>query len=413
MKSIFIIGAGDRGSGYAAALRKWPERVRIVGVAEPREAYREAFVREYGIPADNVFACWRGAAERERFADAVLICTQDALHADPAVAFARKGYHILLEKPMATTADDCRRIVEAVEVSDVLFAVCHVLRYTPYTHRLKDLIARGRIGDPVSIQHLEPVGYAHQAHSFVRGNWRNEAESTFMLLAKSCHDLDWLSYVMGQPIRRVSSFGSLFHFRPENRPANAAQRCTDCALAGDCLYSAGKVYSEIFNHDIAPAVLRIVNPDTSEEALREALRTGPYGRCVYACDNDVVDHQVVNMEFGNGTSGVFTMTAFTEMHKMRQTRIFGTRGQIVGDGESLDVHDFLTDTTERIAGLADSAAWEGHGGADQNMIDAFVDALESGDQNILLSGPEETLMTHLAVFAAEQARREKQVVEID
>ena len=157
-------------------------------------------------------------------ADAVIICTQDAMHAEPAVAFAKKGYAILLEKPMAPNEADCRRIVEAVKANGILFAVCHVMRYTRYTQMLKQVVDSGAIGEVVSLQHLEPVGYWHQAHSFVRGNWRNEQESSFMLLAKSCHDLDWIRYIMGEPCLSVSSFGALKHFNTSEKPAEAGER---------------------------------------------------------------------------------------------------------------------------------------------------------------------------------------------
>ena len=203
------LGAGHRGRGYSSYALEHPDRAQVVGVAEPQAGRRRRLAEDHRIADRNVLTDWRQAAARERFADAVLICTQDAMHAEPAVAFAAKGYAILLEKPMAPNEADCRRIVAAVEQHQVLFAVAHVMRYTRYTRQLKELLDAGRIGEIISIQHLEPVGYWHQAHSFVRGNWRNEAESSFMLLAKSCHDLDWMRHVMGCKLLRVSSFGSL------------------------------------------------------------------------------------------------------------------------------------------------------------------------------------------------------------
>jgi predicted dehydrogenase len=415
VKTILIVGAGQRGEGYGDAVLKRPALARVTGVAEPRLAYRDLLVARHGIAGDMAFSDWREAASRPRLADAVFICTQDRMHTEPAVAFAKRGYHILLEKPMAPTAAECRRIVSAVKEAGVLFAVCHVLRYTPYTRRLKALIAEGRIGDPVSMDHLEPVGYAHQAHSFVRGNWRREDEATFMLMAKSCHDLDWMAHVMGRPIRRVSSFGSLLHFRPEYRPPGAADRCLDCPapVERNCPYSARKVYFDVYKRPELELVHRILSPDTTDEGILKALREGPYGRCVYACDNDVVDHQVVNLEFDGGPTASFTMTAFTRMHQHRRTRIFGTRGEIYANGEDIKVHDFLTDSSETISQLTDADAWEGHGGADQAMIDEFLQALQSGDGTRLLSGPDETLMTHLAVFAAEESRKTGQVLNVN
>ncbi len=410
--TLLIVGGGHRGCGYAAFAKKHPELARVVGVAEPREFYRRKLTQEHGIVPENVFTDWRQAAGRKRFADAVIIATQDRQHTEPAVAFAGLGYDMLLEKPMANTEADCRKIAAAVKESGILFAVCHVLRYTDYTRRLKAILDEGRIGRIVSIQHLEPVGYWHQAHSFVRGNWRNESESSFMLLAKSCHDLDWLRHVMGKPMRRVSSFGSLMHFRRDDRPAGAADRCLDCGVEAQCPYSARRIYLERFRAGHTGWPVDVITSDLTEAGVTAALRDGPYGRCVYACDNDVVDHQVVNIEFDGGPTATFTMTAFTEMSD-RKTRIFGTRGRIEGDGRMLRVLDFLTDREETIDTRAPAGSiLGGHGGGDYRLMQGFVAAVGERDPAKILSGPAETLESHLAVFAAERARREGRVVEI-
>src|SRR5512146_1601465 len=190
--TVLIIGAGSRGSSFARYIQAHPDDARVVGVAEPRPFYRQRMAEQNRIAPENAVVDWRELANRPRCADAVIIATPDRYHADPAVAFAERGYAILLEKPMAPNAEDCRRIVAAVQKNGVLFAVFHDFRYFNYTKLLKELIDSGTIGDVASVQHLEPVGYWHYAHSYVRGNWRNEAESSSMLLAKSCHDIDWL-----------------------------------------------------------------------------------------------------------------------------------------------------------------------------------------------------------------------------
>jgi len=368
--------------------------------------------KAHSIPKANVFTDWREAAGRERFADAALICTQDAMHAEPAVALAQRGYHVLLEKPMAPNEADCRRIVAAAKAAGVIFAVCHVMRYTAYTRRLKALLAEGLVGDIVSIQHLEPVGYWHQAHSFVRGNWRNEAESACMLLAKSCHDLDWLRHVMGARFRRVSSFGSLQHFRKEGAPAGAGQRCLDCGVEAQCPYSAKKIYLGRVERSQTGWPANVLTPVVTKESVAEALRTGPYGRCVYACDNDVVDHQVVNMEFEGGQTAVFTMTAFNKGGG-RVTRIFGTRGEIHTNSSTIEHFDFLTDKSQTIdTRAADAGILGGHGGGDYGLMDSFIAAVAENNPARILSGPDEALETHLAVFAAERSRREGRVVNV-
>ncbi len=411
--TIAVIGAGSRGSGYARYAAEHPDQARIVAVAEPRDAYRERLVAQHSIPAQHVFADWQDAAAAPKLADAVLICTQDAMHVGPAVAFARAGYHILLEKPMATDEAGCRQIVAAVRQAGVQFAVAHVSRYTPYTQRLKAIIDAGTIGDIVCLQRLEPVGYWHQAHSFVRGNWRNEAESSFMLLAKSCHDLDWIRHIMGVPCQAVSSFGSLQHFRAEEAPEGAAERCLDCGVEADCPYSARRYYLDKLASGHTGWPLDVLTPEPTVATVTAALREGPYGRCVYHCDNDVVDNQVVNLEFAGGRSASFTMTAFTEAAG-RRTEIFGTRGHIRGDGQHLHIFDFLSNETQHIDTAAtDASILGGHGGGDFGLMAGFLRAISENDDAHILSGPEETLETHLMVFAAERARHERRVVDVE
>ena len=410
---LIVVGAGSRGTSYARYALHHPDQVQIVGVAEPREFYQDRLAEQHGIPPELCFADWRELAARPKLADGVIIATQDAMHIDPAIALANLGYHVLLEKPIAPTEADCRRIVDAAKRNSTIFAVCHVMRYTQYTRQLKAILDSGRIGEIVSIQHLEPVGYWHQAHSFVRGNWRNEAASSPMLLAKSCHDLDWIRYIMGKPCAQVSSFGSLKHFRAEERPKGAADRCLDCSVEPACPYSAARFYLGLVARGKTNWPVDVLTPDTTVAGVTEALRSGPYGRCVYACDNDVVDHQVVNMRFADDSTASFTMTAFTRQRD-RETRIFGTRGEIYGNGELIEIFDFLTNTTETVTIEvgSDGSIQSGHGGGDFGIMRDFVTALANDDPRSILSGPDESLETHLMVFAAEAARREGRVVDI-
>ena len=408
---LIIIGAGSRGTCYSKFALQFPEHAKVVAVAEPRNVYRESLVKAHNIPDHNIFRDWCEVLKRPKFADAVVIATQDDLHTAPAIAFADLKYNILLEKPMATNPLDCSKIVEAAIHADILFAVCHVLRYTKYTQTLKQLIDSGRIGEIVSMQHLEPVGYWHQAHSYVRGNWRKES-ITPMLLAKSCHDLDWIRYIMNSKCLKISSFATLKHFRHENMPTGAAKRCLECSIEAQCPYSAKKIYiNRALKNDYEWPV-NVLTSDTNVESVYEELRTGPYGRCVYACDNDVVDNQVVNMLFEDKKTASFTMTAFTKQDH-RYTRIFGTRGEIIGDGLKIKIHDFLSDQTDYFdIDDGDPSIVGGHGGGDFALMANFVEAVRKQDSNLILSGPEETLETHMMVFAAEQARHNDIVVTL-
>jgi predicted dehydrogenase len=270
----------------------------------------------------------------------------------------------------------------------------------------------GVIGDIVNLQRLEPVGYWHQAHSFVRGNWRREDESSFMLLAKSCHDIDWISYIMGKRCKTVSSFGSLLHFRPESKPNNAGKRCTECDYEPECPYSALKIYLGFLEKGTTGWPVNVITPDITQEGVEQVLKEGPYGRCVYDCDNDVVDHQVVNMEFEGNSTATFTMIAFTKA-RPRETRIFGTHGEIYGDGSRIQIYDFLTEQTSEYDTSADTTVLTDHGGGDYWLMHTFVDAVANKNPELVLSGPTETLESHLMTFAAERSRKEKRTISMD
>ncbi|MFB4314737.1 Gfo/Idh/MocA family protein [Actinomadura sp. 21ATH] len=413
--TIAVVGAGLRGSTYARRIRA-TARGRVVAVAEPDPLRRERFAAEHRIPPERVFASWTdlvAAGAAGRLADGAIIATQDAEHAEPAVRLAGQGYHILLEKPMATTEADAERVVAAAERAGTMLAVCHVLRYTPYTRMIRKLLEDGRIGTPITVQHLEPVGWWHHAHSYVRGNWRREDESGPMLMTKSVHDIDWMIHIMGERPSRVGSFGRRSHFRAENRPAGAADRCLDCKVEASCPYSATRLYlSCLGDPERETWPLGAVTPDHTEAGVLAALRDGPYGRCVYACDNDVVDHQVVNMEFPSGATGTFTVTAFSP-YAQRQTRIFGSAGCIEGDGVRVALRDFVTGEVETFEPEPDHASPDGrHDAADAALADAFVAALAAGDPAALGSGGRESLDSHRVVWAAERARHAGAIVAV-
>jgi predicted dehydrogenase len=294
---------------------------------------------------------------------------------------------------MATRVEDCVRIVEAIERNHLLFAVAHVLRYTPYSRMMKQLVSSGAIGTVVSIQHLEPIGHFHFAHSYVRGNWCKQAESSFSLLAKSCHDIDWIHWIMDRKCVRAQSFGSLLHFRPENKPEGGGSRCLDCAVESQCVYSAKKIYLDrARNGQIGWPVSIIVPGPVTEESVTEALKEGPYGRCVYECDNDVNDNQVVNMQYVDGSTASFTMVAFSKEICIRKTRIFGTAGELEGDGrQTIQHHDFLTGRTNLLHPSIQipNTGMVGHEYGDYYLMRDFIDAVLLDDPSKILSGPRE------------------------
>lgn len=410
--TIFVVGAGHRGNKYASLAELHPELCKVVAVAEPREEARLRFQKRFAIPNERVFTNWRSPVRyQEPLADIVVIATQDRDHEEPAVAFAKRGdYAILLEKPIAPTLQACRNIVNAVKKSGCIFSTGYVMRYTAYSRMIKEIIDRGDLGDIVCVQHMEPVGCYHFAHSYVRGHWRNEAISSSMLLAKSCHDIDWLCWIMGgSRCTSISSLGSLFHFREENKPEGAGKRCIDCPVESTCAWSAKRHYLDpmVRGEETPFLAWHVVDGTPTVENIEKALKEGPYGRCVYQCDNDVVDQQVVQMQFQGGRTASFTVVAFTEAICQRRTCIFGTKGELIGDNHTITVFDFLSRTkSSQTASCEDvPKPMRGHEGGDYYLMKTFVHAVASGDRSSLAS-PDQILQSHALVFAAERTRKQ-------
>lgn len=410
---VAVIGAGDRGQVYASWIKSNPTRAQLVAVADPLEYRRELVA---GAEQDvQRFDTWQDLVAQPKVADLAIVATQDAHHSAPAIALAEAGYAVLLEKPIAPTEQECNDIIDAINRTGVMFGICHVLRYTPYTKMVKNAVDSGVLGQIMDIQHLEPVGWWHQAHSYVRGKWRQEETASPMLLAKSCHDIDWIRYIAGVPIEKIVSFGDLTHFTQANKPAAAGEalRCTDCALVNECPYSAPKIYLGAFDRDGYKWPTSVITEIPTREAIQDALESGPYGRCVYECDNDVVDHQSVMMQLQGGMQATFTMTAFSEQTH-RQTRIFGSHGYLECDGENMRVLDFRTGEFKdsHIGDFGGSNAADGHGGGDAGLMDAFIQAIESESPELITSGARESLASHLAVFAAEKSRRDGTIHQV-
>ncbi|SFT02246.1 Gfo/Idh/MocA family protein [Paenibacillus sp. BC26] len=395
-----LLGAGSRGArSYAPYALDYPHELKFVAVAEPDKERREKFAQEHHIPAEQCFASWEEVLEQPQLADIMMICTQDRMHHEPTIQSLNKGYHVLLEKPMSPDPRECIEMEQAAKENNRLLTICHVLRYTPFWSTVKRIIDEGRIGEVVSIQLNENVGYWHIAHSFVRGNWNNSDTSSPMILSKSCHDMDILSWLMDQPCVRVSSFGSLMHFHSGNAPEGSADRCLDgCAVEAQCPYSAPRFYL-----GDGKGWAWHFTQDASREAIVKGLQTSPYGRCVYKADNNVVDHQVVNMEFANGATATFSMCGFT-MEQERIIQIMGTKGQISGHDDKIVVHDFVTKEKNEISIHVPSS---GHGGGDAGVMSSFISEVRTYTGGESLTSAAASVRSHLMAFAAEESRLNK------
>jgi predicted dehydrogenase len=405
--SAILLGAGLRGSfAYGPYAVAHPEELEFVAVAEPDPVRRAHFATAHDIPPERQFNSWEEVLERPQMATAVFNMTQDQMHYASTLAALAAGYDVLLEKPITNTLAETVHLVQTAERNGRLLQICHVLRYAPFFATLHDILQSGRLGDIMTVEHRENVVYWHMAHSFVRGNWRNLAQSSPMILAKCCHDLDILTWNLGQPIRWLQSFGSLRHFRPENAPEGATSRCTDgCPV--DCKYDARKLY---LNMAITGWPVTALGTDLSEAGRMKALQQGEYGRCVYQCDNDVVDQQTVNMEFANGA----TVGLFMHGHSYEESRTMrydGTRATLrgifnYGNGR-IEIHDHLTGRKEDIPIPAASG---GHGGGDAGIVRSFIRALRGEAKALTMA--RESLESHLMAFAAEESRLNHTVVDM-
>lgn len=406
--TAIVLGAGSRGRVYAEYSLNAPEELEIIGVAEPDENRLTQFAAKYHIPAKNCFRDWKEILDRPKMADAAFICTMDDMHTKPAVRALSMGYHVLLEKPMSNTKEECLEIEQAARESGKVLTVCHVLRYTPFYRTLKKLIEEDRVGEVMTIDQIENVCYWHQAHSFVRGNWRNSELSSPMILQKSCHDLDIITWLTGKPCKWVSSFGSLGHFDTEHMPEGAPDNCMKgCPASETCPYYAPKIY--LTGKTEWP--VDVLTTDLTPEGITKALQEGPYGRCVYRCDNNVVDHQVVNMEYEGGVTASFTMTAFTQ-DNTRQIKIMGTKGQIMADmtAEEIRLHRFGEEEIRVPLEIPGGDSF-GHGGGDFGIMKNFIGLVNGEGDN--LTSARASLQSHLMCFAAEKSRLEHRVIAME
>ncbi|MDE2333132.1 MAG: Gfo/Idh/MocA family oxidoreductase [Rhodospirillales bacterium] len=415
---IALIGAGSRGLGaYGAHVLRRPDLARIVAVAD-RLGERLALAGHlHDISPAHLYPSWEAMLDCEPAFDAVIIATPDREHLAPALATIERaaGISLLLEKPICPTEEEMERLATAVEASGADVTVAHVLRYTAFFARIRELLDRGVIGQLLSIRHTEHVGYWHFAHSYVRGNWRRLDEASPMLLAKACHDLDILRWLAGAPCTHVASFGTLSHFTSANAPAGSTARCDQgCRIERTCPYSAQRIYLETlppasaWPHDV-------VSADTSPAALARALHEGPYGRCVYHCDNDVADHQVVALRFANGVDATLNVSAFTR-ETTRTVHLMGSHGEITGDfyANAITVADFRNaDTrTSRLTLVTEGY----HGGGDDGLMVDFLNRVRERRRNGKVeeapTALAESLDSHRMAFAAERARHSGDVIRL-
>ena len=405
-----IIGAGSRGMTYGLWAKE--HGIKIAAIAEIRSDRLKSAAKELGVPENMQFSDASQLLALGKIADAAIIATMDRDHYGHVMQALDCGYDILLEKPISPDPKECLEIEQKANALGKKITVCHVLRYTHFFQQLKDIIDSGKIGKVVAIKHAENIGNFQMAHSFVRGNWRNDQLSSPIIMQKSCHDLDILLWLIGKHCTRVAAFGSLSYFREENAPDGSADRCLDCPVAKDCRFDAWQAYQPMLGQ--WPADVVCLEP--TEDALREALETGPYGRCVYRCDNNVCDHMSILMEFEDGITATFSLTAQTsDVH--RDIHIMCEHGEIHGDelDGSIKVTHFRRNRAEAEKSrlLSSNIKYEsGHGGGDDGIMEDFTAGLlqQNTDSRSSIS---RSVESHLMACAIEEARITGKVVNMD
>lgn len=413
-----IIGCGGRGNTYSREMDKLPEKFEVVGIAEPLKERREEIQKRHGLPDSRCFTDYAPLFDLGKIADFAVISTMDRDHFEPAMRAIELGYDLLLEKPIAPTAKECAEITAAAKKKGVRVVICTVLRYTPLFMTIKKLLDDGAIGNIVSINHEEGVGHIHQSHSFVRGNWGNEERSSSMLLQKSCHDIDLLQWLIGKKCKKVQSFGSIVYFKKENAPEGSPEYCIEgCPHADKCPYDAVTLYlnNEGKGHRnwFRTASTKLPHPTDSD--VEKVLRETQYGKCVFKCDNDVVDHQTVNMLFEDDITVTFTMNAFNKGGRF--IHIMGTNGELRAQLDGADVpiivRNFEKRTKSEIPASGADGVTGGHGGGDEGIICTLYEYLTDNYFGNSVPDIDTSCYNHLVTFAAEEARTSGKVVDVD
>ena len=410
---VILIGAGNRGGVYTDVMAAMPEQFEVVAVAEPRDSRRERIQEIHKLPDNMCFTDYKPLLALGKIADIALIATMDRDHFEPAMMAIDLGYDLMLEKPITPTPEQCIALTENAEKHGVRVVICTVLRYTPLFIKLKEIIDSGRIGKVMSINHEECVEFVHQSHSFVRGNWGNSERSSVMLLQKSCHDMDILQWLLGKKCKKVQSFGSLSYFTAENAPEGAPERCIEgCPVGDTCIYNSVKLYLESDSNWFRSAATKLVK--SSDEDVKKSLLESNYGKCVFHCDNDVVDHQTVNMLFEDDVTVTFTMNAFNTGG--RYINIYGTKGEIraalKGD-TPIKVYDIVSKETEEIPSSGTDGVLGGHGGGDAGIVKTLYSYMIGEYNGVSVPTIQESCYNHLITFAADHARKTGTVVDVE
>jgi predicted dehydrogenase len=414
--TAITLGAGNRGTLYGDYAAQYPQDLDIIGVAEPIVERNDFHAKTHNIKDENRFVTWEHVLERPKFADMVIISMPDDLHHEPCIQAMRLGYDVLLEKPMAQSEAECREILKVQQETGRVVGIAHVLRYAPYFIDMRNVVRSGKLGRIVNMQHMEPIEWRHMMHSYVRGNWHNSALTTPIILAKSCHDLDIMRWIIDEPCDKITGFGDLSFYKRENAPEGSGERCLDCAVEEGCAYSAKQMY--LRDKERIYAIMPVVpegDPEKLNELILHSLKTTNYGRCAFKMDNDQPEHLACAMEFRSGATATFSMDGFTS-YSGRRTRLMGTKGDLVGDMDTFTYTDYMTRksftwdiSVSDVKGYEDS----GHGGGDYRFLSDLLNAVYQQDEGLLTSTVTASVESHVMGFRIEKSRKGGGVQEVN
>ncbi len=398
--AVAVIGAGNRARKYLEYAIMHPDELNIVAIVDPVDIRLHQLSDKFDIPAKHRFNNYYDFFAADIKLDAVMICTPEDKHFEPAMMAIEKGYNILLEKPIAQRLEECEAIAKGAREKNLVVGVCHVLRFHPYFMKIKEIIDSGDLGEVISFNHTADINLDRVTHGFVRGSWNRAEKTNPMLISKCSHDVDLALWMVGSKCKKVSSFGSLRWFKAENAPKGAADRCIHCPdyIESKCPYSAIDLYK--VRHDWV-ANFDVPEDSTLDHVLDRELAQGPYGRCVYRCDNNVADHQMVNIETENEVTASFTINAFT-LNDCRFTQVNLTHGEITGNEKKLTVRRFRERTTE-VYDFSHIADMPFHGGSDLRLVADFIEAVRNPNHK-LRTDIQDSLESHRVCYAAEDSR---------
>jgi predicted dehydrogenase len=402
---IAVIGAGVRGTSLSRKISSSKFLAVVVAVAEPDSEKRKSFAKEFNLPDSSTFTYWEDLTKQLDSCDAAIIATLDNQHTGPTIACLHRGWHILVEKPLSDSFEDCLLIDKTQKDKNVVVAVCQTLRFMDGFRKVKQILESGTIGQLIHIEHVEGIGHFRFIHNYVRGRWAQEKNNTFLLLHKCCHDIDYINWLIKEPCRRVSSFGSLKYFTSLNAPAGSTYRCVDnCSVKDTCPYSAVRIYVDGLLEEWPAKDICQVH---TKEAHTSVIKNSPYGVCAWRANNDVVDHQVVMMEFEGGTTATCTLSGYSATNG-RRIRLQGTHGEMLYDEAigSISIKRFFEKENEFI----EISTPNSYHPEDKDILDDWISSIVFSTS--VAVDIKEALRTHAVVFASEISRKENRIVEM-